>query len=81
MLNNKKFFIFILLKVKTMEIQLEETLDKFNIDSNNRIILKRKNTDTIVINYNQLDIMEIEYIQQMKEFAKSFNEKYFNKGL
>ena len=64
-----------------MEIQLEETLDKFNIDSNNRIILKRKNTDTIVINYNQLDIMEIEYIQQMKEFAKSFNEKYFNKGL
>jgi len=65
-----------------MEIQLEETLDKFNIDfNNNRIILKRKNTDTIVINYNQLDIMEIEYIQQIKEFAKSFNEKYFNKGL
>ncbi|HPC09874.1 MAG TPA: hypothetical protein PLN85_02220 [archaeon] len=65
-----------------MEIQLEETLDKFNIDfNNNRIILKRKNTDTIVINYNQLDIMEIEYIQQMKEFARSFNEKYFNKGL
>lgn len=65
-----------------MEIQLEETLDKFSINSeNNQIILKRKNTDVIVINYNQLDIMEIEYIEQMKEFVKSFNEKYFNKGL
>ncbi len=65
-----------------MEIQLEEGLDRLSINSeNNRVILKRKNTDVIVINYNQLDIMEIEYIEQMKTFAKSFNEKYFNKGL
>jgi hypothetical protein len=65
-----------------MEIQLEEGLDRLSINSeNNCVILKRKNTDVIVINYNQLDIMEIEYIEQMKAFAKSFNEKYFNKGL